>query len=521
VFCAPHQMSSTFRLWIDGSPIGKPKKISIQATPHTLLSTIRQQAVEQLVTNTQQQEDDDNIAQSSSAAFQLYSPMHRKYLDLGLPLRLANLTPNSLLELRVASDSSVHRNNTNTKHHHNRVSVAIQCRKESGKRWTIEATQQDTLQSILDKIQDKEEIYPKKNAVPILYYVHQPIRNLKSTRLQDLGISKGSVLFSLDWETKEEEEKTSGDKEQLVQQPSHSSTISETRLTDEENNNNKNNNEDNKNVVTSTETSNSQSIITTDEPLQWLLQNNILESGRLRVYRPSNRNLDPNAVELPESFYEFTLDDLHTWKAEHEKRQWESQLLLTKEQRRALRSSSNGSFSSDHTCTIRIKLPDGIYIQLWMDGKDTCASVYRYLDALLLPRYRECYYLFTSPPPRRWLDNTTQDVELHHFRPGITLYLGGVGQRLAADILQPEILQYVENSPLELVVEREEKKAQEIREQWTREEEEEETNNDKMKNNSKDKSTSSRTVPRWWKPFVSSASQKKKKKEEEHQNEKR
>jgi len=67
----------------------------------------------------------------------------------------------------------------------------------------------------------------------------------------------------------------------LVQQPSHSSTISETRLTDEENNNNKNNNEDNKNVVTSTETS--QSIITTDEPLQWLLQNNILESGRLRV----------------------------------------------------------------------------------------------------------------------------------------------------------------------------------------------------------------------------------------------
>ncbi|KAK4527952.1 hypothetical protein GAYE_SCF47G5886 [Galdieria yellowstonensis] len=510
-------MSSTFRLWIDGSPIGKPKKISIQATPHTLLSTIRQQAVEQLVTNTQ--EDDNNSAQSSSAFFQLYSPMHRKYLDLGLPLRLANLTPNSLLELRVASDSSVHRNTTNKKDHHNRVSVAIQCRNESGKRWTIQATQQDTLQSILDKIQDKEEIYPKKNAVPILYYVHQPIRNLKNTRLQDLGISKGSVLFSLDWETKdEEEEETSGDKEQLVvQQPSHS-TISETRMTDEENNNNKNNEE--KDIVTSTETSQSQCIIT-DEPLQWLLQNNILESGRLRVYRPSNRNLDPNAVELPESFYEFTLDDLHTWKAEHEKRQWESQLLLTKEQRRALRSSSNnsGSFSSDNNnnnCTIRIKLPDGIYIQLWMDGKDTCTSVYRYLDALLLPRYRECYYLFTSPPPRRWLDRT-QDVELHHFRPGITLYLGGVEQRFAADILQPEILQYVENSPLEQVVEKEEKKAQEIREQWTREEEEE-TNNDKMKNNSKDKSTSSRTIPRWWKPFVSSASQKKKKKEEEHQN---
>ncbi|GJD09808.1 hypothetical protein Gasu2_40390 [Galdieria sulphuraria] len=455
-----------FQVWIDGSHVGRPKKVSIQVTPNTLLSTIREEACRKLQ------------LENSSSTLQLYSPISRRTLDLGLPVRLSNLTPNSQLELKVdthVSKSKHSSNNPSTVDSQRIITVAIQSLKneEKGNRWTVVATSQETLQTIVDRVQTqyglscgekKDNFQPSKEdkPYPVLYYINQPIRDL-TTKLQDWGIVKGSVLFRLDWEYRDEAQQKEEEEEKKDNKvtESYGLSIDKNEKTDDKNDVHKEEEEEKEsneclptisNYIRN-ESHHSQVITPQDDILNWF------ESGRLRIYQPTHRNLNPCAVELPESFYEFTLDDLHTWRAEQQKQQQQSSMFLTKEQRQSMISHSMGLFVS-----VKIKLPDGIYIEASFHVKDTLDAVYQLLKCLLLPDIHRDIYLFTTPPPRRWVN---KDIELSHFSPGVLFYLGGIDCSSSSSLLlQPIVYQRLESSPYEQVIEREEKKAQEIREQW-------------------------------------------------------
>ncbi|GJQ14481.1 hypothetical protein GpartN1_g6272.t1 [Galdieria partita] len=443
-------MSRRFQVSIDASHVGKPKKVSIQVTPNTLLSTIREEACQKLQ------------LENSPTHYQLYSPISRKTLDLSLPIRLSNLTPNSQLELRVEQASKGKHMKPSATDDSQRITVAVQSLKseESGSRCIVLATGQDTLQTIVERVQSQyasssggnENSFQstQQKPFPVLYYVNQPIRNLKTTRLQDLGIVKGSILFRLDWEYRDEQE---SDK---IWEPCKVSTPQEI----DDKSHDRNEKKSSEYLATAVTSHDKQCRVITeqqdeekqDDILEWF------ENGRLRIYQPSHRNLDPNAVELPESFYEFTLDDLHTWRAEQEKR---PAVLLTKEQRQAMMVPH----SVGDWVVVRVKFPDGIYMEASFHVKDTLESVYQLLKCLLWPHIHRDIYLFTTPPPRRWVN---KDIDLSHFSPRVSFYLGGLDRSVSSStILKPIVYQRLETSPYEQVIEREEQKAQEIRQQWT------------------------------------------------------
>eukprot|EP00871_Galdieria_phlegrea_P002663 jgi/Galph1/3398/GphlegSOOS_G2024.1 len=429
---------------IDASGVGKPgKKVRVPVTPATSLSKVREEACQQLQLG-------------NPVSYQLRSTVSRQVLDVSLPFRLSNLANNAKLELIPVKNNAFEKADSE-------VMVAVQCTQHptdpslSGKRWTIQVSCHTNLHMILQKIELENSVDLKLSTdkvskqVPVLYYVNQRLINWKTTTLAAWGVLNGSVLLKLCWETTAQEQVVKSDKtESVMPSPTNTNNSNEVPAYPECTNNN---NEVSASLLNAVASSSSilPKIEVEEETQSYWTKNQV------RIYRPTNRNLNPEAIDLTDSFYEFTVDDLEQWKAERAKRQ-AMENLMTKEKRQSLFPSNY----QKERILVRVKLPDGVFLEASFSVKETLESVYSFLSKVL--RERPHFYLLTSPPPRRWIQ---KDLSLSNFVPGVSFYLGGIDYHSenAETLLLPFAYERIESSPHEQVIEREEQRAKEIREQ--------------------------------------------------------
>jgi hypothetical protein len=183
-----------------------------------------------------------------------------------------------------------------------------------------------------------------------------------------------------------------------------------------------------------------------------------------RFYRPASTPIDGRLLELPESFYDLTPEELHRILQAQQRKREEAVTL----QLRGAANSQRTMRPPREKCTIRFRLPDRSIIegQFWCDEKLT--DMYDFVRQCLEDVFQPdgAFALYQTPPKRllRAMPTTLHDARL--CPATVLVVVPSVAQTTMESLLRPEYRARLERSPQEAAFAREIAQAAALRGEW-------------------------------------------------------
>ena len=162
---------------------------------------------------------------------------------------------------------------------------------------------------------------------------------------------------------------------------------------------------------------------------------------RVAVFAPTDKAVRPSELDdIPDDFYELTLDDLRAIKqAEKEARQG-SEGFMTREMRERKRQKKWAAFA---TCSVRVRLPDRVEVMNQFPAAAHISDLYRFVQQCLVDA-APAFELYTTPP-LAVLRNMNQSFVDSHLVPAAIVPLRWKGDTSAtttasSTVLRPELV---------------------------------------------------------------------------------
>jgi len=159
----------------------------------------------------------------------------------------------------------------------------------------------------------------------------------------------------------------------------------------------------------------------------------------LHVLPPSDKPFDPSQFEVPDSFYDFTPDDLkhqvEAMQSNNKKKTEEEQLLRTKAMRERDRLSKIPKYKKT---LIKIRFPNRLELQGTFHPRERVQAVVNFVrDCLAYPD--RSFHIFTTPPKQR-LDNKKSLLSLVMVPAAIVYFAWDEPSGAPQDYLREELI---------------------------------------------------------------------------------